>query len=262
MENSEIRAQARAALKDQWGTNAAIVFCSRIFVGFFTLAVANIGRFDTYSYWNGIITFLIAIFIAFAFIYAQYFVALKVIRGNRAEFTDIFVIFSGKYYLPMFVFNLVSTFLQFLSGLIIYVPMLLIFGFASYANFAFGGLLASLGGLFRALSINNILYMLVTVVTVVLFVLFVFIVSGIFQFAAWAKIENPTLPIFKAISYAWFLIKDRLWKYILLNVSFIGWGLSCIFVLPVLWVLPYYNTSMAAFYVNAQNEKEIPEIID
>lgn len=261
MENYEMRAQAREALRGQWGTNAAIVFFSGLISNVLAMAITSITSFDTSSYASVITTFLIGIFITFAFTYAQYYVALEVIRGDRAEIGDIFAIFSGKYYVPMLVFNLISTFLQFILGLIIYVPMLLIFGFGAYFTFAFGGT-SSITGLFGSLSaFSSAFYIVVTIVTVALFLLLTFIMDGVFKFAAWAKIENPDLPTLKAVSYAWFLIKDRLWKYILMNLSYIGWWLTCIFILPIFWVVPYYNTGLAAFYANAQNEKGIPEIV-
>lgn len=40
------------------------------------------------------------------------------------------------------------------------------------------------------------------------------------------------------------------WRYFLLNLSFIGWGILCIFTLGIglLWLIPYINTSLAEFY--------------
>lgn len=77
--------------------------------------------------------------------------------------------------------------------------------------------------------------------------------------------------IMKAIAYSqsYFILKDHpeysiketmiaskkmmngyKWKYFLLQLSFIGWGILCLFTLGIglLWLIPYMTASMAAFY--------------
>jgi uncharacterized membrane protein len=48
------------------------------------------------------------------------------------------------------------------------------------------------------------------------------------------------------------------WKYFLLELSFIGWGILCLFTLGIgfLWLVPYIATAKATFYnqlITSQN---------
>ncbi|MFD6442849.1 DUF975 family protein, partial [Peribacillus sp. NPDC060186] len=52
-------------------------------------------------------------------------------------------------------------------------------------------------------------------------------------------------------------MKGLKWKYFLMHLSFIGWGILCLFTLGIglLWLAPYAGTTMAAFY----NELIVPQ---
>lgn len=41
------------------------------------------------------------------------------------------------------------------------------------------------------------------------------------------------------------MMKDNYWSVIRLYISFIPWFISCIFILPIFFVIPYFNMSMA-----------------
>lgn len=51
--------------------------------------------------------------------------------------------------------------------------------------------------------------------------------------------------------------KDRCVKIALFKLSMLGWILSCFLVLPIIYVLPYYNVSVALFSLDkGENEQE------
>ncbi|BDP56588.1 hypothetical protein EfmJHP36_10670 [Enterococcus faecium] len=63
------------------------------------------------------------------------------------------------------------------------------------------------------------------------------------------------------MKYGWFLLKDRIGTYILLQLSFIGWyllGAIALFI-GLLWVIVYVNVSVAEFYEQARIEKGGPD---
>ena len=87
------------------------------------------------------------------------------------------------------------------------------------------------------------------------------IVGGLFQFAAWTKFDYPDLSVIQCLKYGWFLLKDRIGTYILLQLSFIGWyllGAIALFI-GLLWVIVYVNVSVAEFYEQARIEKGGPD---
>ncbi|MCM2980360.1 DUF975 family protein [Niallia circulans] len=72
--------------------------------------------------------------------------------------------------------------------------------------------------------------------------------------------DHPEYSVFEAITESRRRMKGYKGKYFLLNLSFIGWGILCLFTLGIgfLWLAPYIYTSNATFYQNliADNEKE------
>ena len=71
------------------------------------------------------------------------------------------------------------------------------------------------------------------------------------------KFDYPDLSVGDCIKRAWSLLKDRWGKYILLQLSFIGWYILGFVALIVglLFVAVYVNTASAAFYDQALKEK-------
>lgn len=74
--------------------------------------------------------------------------------------------------------------------------------------------------------------------------------------------DNPEYGIFEAITESRRRMDGYKWKYFLLNLSFIGWGLLCILSIGIgfLWLVPYVYTSNAAFYQSHIAEKEVIEL--
>lgn len=72
--------------------------------------------------------------------------------------------------------------------------------------------------------------------------------------------DHPEYSVFEAITESRRRMKGYKGKYFLLNLSFIGWGILCLFTLGIgfLWLAPYIYTSNATFYQNliADSEKE------
>lgn len=62
--------------------------------------------------------------------------------------------------------------------------------------------------------------------------------------------DHPEYSILEAITESKKRMKGYKGKYFLLNLSFIGWGILCIFTLGIgfLWLTPYIQASTATFY--------------
>ena len=62
--------------------------------------------------------------------------------------------------------------------------------------------------------------------------------------------DHPEYSITEAITESKKIMQGYKWKYFLLNLSFIGWGILSLFTLGIglLWLIPYITTSLASFY--------------
>lgn len=76
--------------------------------------------------------------------------------------------------------------------------------------------------------------------------------------------DHPEYSAIDAISESKKRMKGYKWKFLLMNLSFIGWGILCLFTLGIglLWLSPYISTSMATFYnelIYIQDENKVDE---
>ena len=93
------------------------------------------------------------------------------------------------------------------------------------------------------------------------------IIPGIIKGLAYSQTfmllkDHPKYSIFEAITESRRRMQGYKWKYFLLNLSFIGWGILCLISLGIgfLWLTPYVYASNATFYQNLiadTDEKEI-----
>lgn len=264
--NAEYRARARHALQDQWGINAGIYFVYLVISTMVTWLVSQVLKLESGTMKANMMSTILEIVVLFALTYGTYYVALTVIRGGRATTSGLFAIFQSQYYVPMLILNLIATVISFLLNLIVYIPMLISYGSSFYwfvvtAN----GSAAQVTSLdtFDKYGIGAAGIVILVLITLALLFFMNSILSGIFQIAAWAKMDFPELPIMQAFKYGWRLLKDNWGQYILLNLSFIGWGILAIFTCGVglLWLVPYINVATAAFYDGLRIQKGNPDTL-
>lgn len=62
--------------------------------------------------------------------------------------------------------------------------------------------------------------------------------------------DHPEMGIMEALNESKRMMKGNKWKMFCLNLSFIGWGILCVFTLGIgfIWLLPYMEVSIIAFY--------------
>ena len=76
--------------------------------------------------------------------------------------------------------------------------------------------------------------------------------------------DEPELTARQAITRSCEIMEGRRWKLFCLYLSFIGWGILSIltFGIGFLWLVPYMNASVAAFYEDARAEYEAENSIE
>ena len=76
--------------------------------------------------------------------------------------------------------------------------------------------------------------------------------------------DEPELTARHAITRSCEIMQGRRWKRFCLYLSFIGWGILSLltFGIGFLWLAPYMNASIAAFYEDARAEYEASKTIE
>ena len=77
-------------------------------------------------------------------------------------------------------------------------------------------------------------------------------------------LDEPELTARQAITRSCAIMQGRRWKLFCLSLSFIGWGILSLltFGIGFLWLAPYMNASIAAFYEDARAEYEAENSIE
>ena len=77
-------------------------------------------------------------------------------------------------------------------------------------------------------------------------------------------LDEPELTARQAITRSCEIMQGRRWKLFCLSLSFIGWGILSLltFGIGFLWLAPYMNASIAAFYEDARAEYEASKTIE
>lgn len=250
MRLSNYRQIAKDRLNGQWGINVGLI----LIIGILTGAIGGVSSVSNNESLQLGISLLLSTFVLFAFSYAIYYISLYVVRGGRAELGQIFVVFQKGYYVPLLLINILAQIVQYVLAAIFFIPMLLRAGSSVYFSLIVSGGVTSASNAATLFDIGMLtLYLILTVI----FLVVTTIISILFKFAAWVKFDYPELSVGDCIKRAWFLLKDRWGKYILLQLSFIGWyilGIVALFV-GLLFVAVYVNTASAAFYDQAVKEK-------
>lgn len=250
MRLSNYRQIAKDRLNGQWGINVGLV----LIIGILTGAIGGVSSVSNNESLQLGISLLLSTFVLFAFSYAIYYISLYVVRGGRAELGQIFVVFQKGYYVPLLLINILAQIVQYVLAAIFFIPMLLCAGSSVYFSLIVSGGVTSASNAATLFDIGMLtLYLILTVI----FLIVTTIISILFKFAVWVKFDYPELSVGDCIKRAWFLLKDRWGKYILLQLSFIGWyilGIVALFV-GLLFVAVYVNTASAAFYDQAVKEK-------
>jgi uncharacterized membrane protein len=70
--------------------------------------------------------------------------------------------------------------------------------------------------------------------------------------------DNPTLGARVALKQSRVMMNGYKWKYVCLNLRFLGWAILSILTLGIgfLWLIPYIQVSLAAFYEDIKHNTE------
>ena len=243
MITSEIRANARRALDGKWGKGALIILCYLLIMLFISFVLGII------PFVGSIISLAISVPIAYGIIAT--FIKLK--RGEEVLFTGFLEEGFSKFGKAWGIFG--YTILKLLIPFILIVVFTGIDVYTSF-NLVMNGSLDS--GIAVISSISSVLEIIVTIYM---------ISKGLLYALSYAILyDNPNMSSKEIVEESARLIKGNRWKYIWLELSFLGWMILSIFTLCIglLWLSPYMTVSIICFYEalagkNQNQQVEIPE---
>lgn len=82
-----------------------------------------------------------------------------------------------------------------------------------------------------------------------------------YSMAGFIMSENPEMSAKEAMEVSMRMMKGNKWRLFCLQLSFIGWGILCVFTFGIgyLWLNPYMNAATAAFYDEISRNEAVGE---
>lgn len=78
-----------------------------------------------------------------------------------------------------------------------------------------------------------------------------------YAFVFYLLADNNKLEIKECMSKSKELIKGYRLNYCLFMLSFIGWILLCVLIVPIIWVVPYITTAETLYYDKLKEKRRI-----
>ncbi|WP_235505540.1 DUF975 family protein [Enterococcus sp. RIT-PI-f] len=247
-ENDVIRQTAKNALRGFWGTMVLSILASIAIQSVLNSIIGTLGLRGSGNSNQTLIDFILENVVFFALTIGLSIMALLLVRGVGVNVSNIFLVFDKRLYPAYFGLNLLNVFVNYLLGLLIFLPQFVMTGFNQYLE-----LVLSFNHGFstdRSLLNQSIAFMVSLVISVLLFLFFSQVISGIFQIAIYLQYDYPDLRLMQSLKQAWRMLRPVLWQYIWLQLSLIGWfilGLLAL-VIGILWANAYAYGVNAAFY--------------
>lgn len=241
----ELKDLSKQQLKGQWTTVVLVTLAFGVIQ-----IIAN--RLDM-SYESSMLFTILSLFISVTISIFSFQLYLKLTRGVRIKFTDMFV--KGSTFLKAIGVSVIQGLIV-LPAIIIECILAVIIGFALAGSFGFFEKLVIPGNIedFVSMIDFGMLFKAFIIFLVIFFILSIpiLILSYYLYPAVILMIEDESRGVGECISTSFRLMKGNLWRFIVLQLSFIGWGLLCILTLGIgyLWLSPYMNTVNMNFFNN------------
>lgn len=228
MNRIELKELTKSQLKGHWKTPVLLTLAYLI-----VTIIASFFQEESQSLPTIIITFLVVWAISiWATIGLPNFYLEFLKKNGEAEFKDALVP-SNKL-------------LKALGYTVIIGIISIIIGFISV--FASTGLIAASVFYVDGITIANILGIVLICLMYIAFIIFTFAVAQV----PYIIIEKDDVSLLEAMSLSMKIMKGNKWKYFVLQLSFLGWGILSVitFGIGFLWLIPYMSLAETNFYKN------------
>ena len=102
----------------------------------------------------------------------------------------------------------------------------------------------------------QILMSLIIGVGLILFIIPGLVFAFMYNFSLYWYVDHDDEDALTILGYSRNLIKGYKWDYFVFLLSFLGWALLCLFIIPIIFVYPYFMVSNILYYDELKAIKE------
>ncbi|MEG1312180.1 MAG: DUF975 family protein [Romboutsia sp.] len=226
MSREELKKLTKSQIKGHWTTPVLLTLV-------YTVLMILVSSFQEYAYSSvmNIMAFIVVSAIGvWATIGIPNFYLEFIKKDGKAEFKDILV--SSNKLLKSLIYTIVISLISIVIGIV--------------SVFMYTGILV--GGFFSfdSLTIMATLASIIIILISVAFIIFSFAIAQ----TPYIILEKEDLGVFSAMKLSIEMMKGNKWKYFVLELSFLGWGILSVITLGIgfLWLIPYISLATTNFY--------------
>ncbi len=240
MTTSEIKANAREALKGKWGKAALITLVYGIISYIISLVLGFIP----------VIGSLVSLVITLPISFGLIAVFMKFKRGEEVGYVDFFTLGFQSFGKVWGVFG--NVILKMIVPVILVVISVIILAFGMGASISSSmmdaystGTISSASVGFSGLAIVGLLLYFAAIIYAVIKGLYYVLVYNIL-------FDNPNMTGKEIVEESERLMAGNRWSYVWLYITFIGWSILAVFTLGIgyFWLMPYMTFAVICFYEN------------
>jgi len=258
---SDVKREARDSLRGRWGLAIGTFLIGGIIASIPNIISSFINNSERIMDGNVMLLIVCMSAIVFPIIRALLDViigygycdfSLNIAKNKNAEISDIFEGF--KHFLKLLLVWLIKGIGFNLLLLPVYALCILLGIYSVASSLSYfrvynnTDLSVLTGGAFAFIGVIFVISIITTVICIIL--------DTLISQTYFILKENDSESITTCIKNSFKMMKGHIWNYIILNLSFIGWGILCLFTLGIglLWLTPYTQITRAKFYLKVKEE--------
>lgn len=232
----ELKQKSRDQLRGQWMIPVIVT----LITGIISIVTGKIGEGFVENSGGSILFSIISTLISIIIGIAVTAFYLKLGRGKKVEFSDLLI--EGRTMGKGIGIDLLTT--------VMLIPLVIVcvIIFVIIAIFGFGSALSGYPYIDMSSMVSSLFWLFFVALLVISVPLM--ILGSYFALAIMFICEDNTRGVWECIKLSFQHMNGNLWRYILLQLSFIGWGLLCILTIGIgfLWLIPYITVTDINFF--------------
>ncbi len=242
---SQLKQEARQALAGKWGIAVLMTLIISLVSTTFSVQTSENVTFSIGS--------LIGTALNILFSVGFYSFLLKICCGQKEQATFKDIIYGFQCHPGKALLLYLLSVLYLLPGTLIYIVVLFVFTFTTFANTGFSvttDLL--LNGSFYVDPAAAGLFVILILAMTIAYIIYACYIQLTYSMVYFLLLDYPDLPVNEIWKRSKLLMKGNRLRLLGIELSFIGWMILCIFTLGIglLWLSPYMLATETEFYLD------------
>ncbi|MGY3779030.1 DUF975 family protein [Isobaculum melis] len=263
MKSADYKLSARQSLTGQWGTMIGMQLITIVIS--ILISSVLLAPFNTSEGSGSAVSTIVGLLITFGFSYGLTYASLEVVRGRKANFEMLFVIFKQERYLPAVLLNMTTKIIDTVVSFILMLPIVIVAGVSFISLYTVSaGNITEARYVARLITGMSGIVVFIFLIVMLLFLVVALLLSAYFQMLVLVRLDHPNLSLGEVYRETNRLLMGKWGQLLKLELSFIWLYIAGVFTLCIayLWIIPYQDVAVSTFYDVMKNGEQEDQWVD